>query len=92
MNERLTAVEQAAARHELWHQDIGTRMLSFEGKLDENTSTTARIEASTTELLELLNSWKGAMKVLGWVARPITLLSTLVASCVALYFTFWPKK
>ena len=91
MDERLIAVEEAAHRHELWHQDIGARMLSFESKLDENTCTTARIETGTKELLELLTSFKGAMRVLeilGKVAKPIIAITTLVGAVIAL----WPKR
>ena len=75
----------------LWRKEIVARMDSFEDKLDGNTNATQRIEASTTELLEVLNSWKGAMRVLdvlGKVAKPITAISALVAAV----FAMWPKK
>jgi hypothetical protein len=75
----------------LWRREITARMDSFEEKLDGNTDATERIEASTTELLDLLNSWKGAMRVLeilGKVAKPIAAITALVAGIIAM----WPKK
>jgi hypothetical protein len=92
MDERLTAVEAAQAQHERWHEDIGARMQQFHDKLDENTRTTQEIKDSTFELLEIMTSWKGAMRVIGWLAKPLTWIASFMAACTAVYFAIWPRK
>lgn len=57
-------------------------------ELAENTNATKRIEASTAEMLDVFESWKGAMKVLNWIgkaAKPIGYVVGLGASIAA----FW---
>ncbi len=70
---------------------IGKRMDGFERKLQINTESTNRVEANTAELVDILNSWKGAMKVLSFLSKPITWFAALGASIVAI-ITAWPKK
>jgi hypothetical protein len=60
----------------------------FRAELAENTNATKRIEANTAEMLDVFESWKGAMKVLTWIgkaAKPLGYLVGLGASIAA----FW---
>lgn len=60
----------------------------FRVELAENTNATKRIEANTSEMLDVFESWKGAMKVLTWIgkaAKPLGYLVGLGASMAA----FW---
>jgi len=57
-------------------------------ELVENTNATKRIEANTAEMLDVFESWKGAMKVLNWIgkaAKPMGYVVGLGASIAA----FW---
>ena len=60
----------------------------FRVELAENTNATKRIEANTAEMLDVFESWKGAMKVLNWIgkaAKPLGYVVGLGASIAA----FW---
>lgn len=60
----------------------------FRVELSENTKAIKRIEANTAEMLDVFESWKGAMKVLNWIgkaAKPIGYVVGLGASIAA----FW---
>ncbi len=78
MEDRLTAVEEAILRHDAWHKEISVRMEA--------------LEKNTAEVLDLMNSWKGAMRVLGWLFKPITVLATIVGTLGTMWFTMYPKK
>ena len=78
MDTRMSAVEDAVLRHDAWHVDISQRM--------------AALEKNTAEVLDLMNSWRGAMKVLGWLFKPITAIMTLASALALAYFTAFPKK
>lgn len=72
---------------DLWRQALTkrsealeTRMEAFETQLSENTAATKRVDESTRELVDILNSWKGAMKVMDFLARfakPLGAIATL---------------
>lgn len=67
---------------------IKLEQAQFRVELAENTNATKRIEANTAELLDVFESWKGAMKVLTWIgkaAKPLGYLVGLGASMAA----FW---
>lgn len=74
----------------LWRQVYGERLdslsdrqVEMNAQLQENTEATQRIEASTGELVTMLESWKGAMRVLemiGKVAKPIGMIATACAA------------
>lgn len=67
---------------------IKLEQAQFRIELAENTNATKRIEANTAELLDVFESWKGAMKVLTWIgkaAKPLGYLVGLGASMAA----FW---
>jgi len=60
----------------------------FRVELAENTQATKRIESNTAEMLDVFESWKGAMKVLNWIgkaAKPVGWIVGMGASIVA----FW---
>ena len=67
---------------------IKLEQAQFRVELAENTNATKRIEANTAEMLDVFESWKGAMKVLNWIgkaAKPLGYLVGLGASIAA----FW---
>lgn len=60
--------------------ELRDRVGNLERGLADNTATTKRIETSTHEMVELFQSWKGAMKVLetiGKAAKPLAAIATL---------------
>lgn len=60
----------------------------FRVELAENTKATKRIEANTAELLDVFESWKGAMKVLNWIgkaAKPLGYIATFVGAIVGIW-------
>lgn len=67
------------------------KMRDLRTELAENTLVTQRVEVNTAELVELLGSFKGAMRVLtllGKLARPLSyiiLLGTALAGAWAAY-------
>lgn len=70
----------------LWRQAVGRRLDDFESRLEENTTLTKRIDTNTADMVELFNSWKGAMKVLdvlGRVAKPLLAIGGLIAAMFA---------
>jgi len=67
---------------------IKLEQAQFRVELAENTKATKRIEANTAEMLDVFESWKGAMKVLNWIgkaAKPLGYVVGLGASIAA----FW---
>ena len=55
-------------------QELRLRMDTIQQQLDENTEVTRRNESNTLELIDILNSFKSAFKVLTWIgnlAKPI---------------------
>ncbi len=65
---------------------IKLEQAQFRVELAENTNATKRIEAHTAEMLDVFESWKGAMKVLDWIgkaAKPIGYVVGLGASIAA---------
>ena len=67
---------------------IKLEQAQFRVELAENTNATKRIEANTSEMLDVFESWKGAMKVLNWIgkaAKPIGYVVGMGASIAA----FW---
>lgn len=89
--ERQLAVEGVAEDLTLWKQAIALRMDVFEGKLELNTAATERVETNTRELVEILNDWKGAMKVMTFInrlAKPVATITAIGAACMAIW-TAW---
>lgn len=72
---------------QMWH-----RMTKFEDELStvkeqlsENTEATKRIETNTGEITEILNSFRGAMKVLGFIGKLAGPLAAIVGLFTAVY-------
>lgn len=63
------------------------RVDAIETSLQTNTAATERIEATTTELMDLIKSFQGAMRVLGWIgklARPMGYIAMAVGAVVGM--------
>lgn len=59
------------------------RVASVEAAQASHMAQTARIEANTSELIELINAFKGAWKVLNWIgkaAKPLGYISSAVGA------------
>lgn len=76
---------------EIWRRTFAIRLEAFETKLDENTETTERVDANTSELVAILNSWKGAMSVFEFVGKIAKPAAAIVAFCGAIY-AWWQHK
>jgi hypothetical protein len=57
-------------------------------ELAENTSATKRIESNTAEMLDVFESWKGAMKVLNWIGKAAKPVGWIVGMCASMA-AFW---
>lgn len=69
---------------------LGDRMDTFEAQLGTNTKMTRDISADTGELLDILKSWKGAMRFFGWVGTGVKWLGGIAAAWFALW-QLWQK-
>lgn len=81
-------------RHEMrvWRAAVDQRlddgsatMKALRTELEKNTESTERIEADTSELVSLLQSFKGAFKVLDMVGKAAKPLSMVVSLCMGLW-------
>lgn len=61
------------------------RMQQLTERLAENTSATRRTESNTAEIVEILEAWKGAFKVLAWVGKLAKPMGAIIGLGVALY-------
>ena len=67
---------------------IQERMERIERELLENTKTTERIEAATSEIIDVFVSFKSAFKVLNWIgklAKPLGAIAALVAAVTGIW-------
>lgn len=63
-------------------------MKAMRKEMAENTETTKKVQADTSELVELLKSFKGAFKVLeglGKLAKPMGYIAAAVAAFLGLW-------
>ena len=67
---------------------IKLEQAQFRVELAENTAATKRIEANTADLLDVFESWKGAMKVLTWIGKAAKPLGYVVGLCASMA-AFW---
>lgn len=67
---------------------IKLEQTKFRVELAENTKATKRIEANTAELLDVFESWKGAMKVLNWIGKAAKPMGYIAGFCASMY-AFW---
>lgn len=68
---------------QLWRAAFAERMDKFERRLDDNAEATKRIEANTSQIVEIFESWKGAMKVLeflGKLAKPVAAIGAAIGA------------
>lgn len=78
-----------------WRLVLSNRVDELERRLEENTEATKRVEDNTKEAVEILRAWKGAMKVLEFLAKFIKLLTTplgVIAAAVGAYVTWKSGK
>jgi hypothetical protein len=61
------------------------RMQEMTERLEENTLATQRTEANTADIVEILQAWKGAFKVLVWVGKLAKPMGAIVGLGVAIY-------
>jgi hypothetical protein len=76
---------------DLWRTALSMRMDKFELALEQNTETTTRVDNNTRELVDMLNSWKGAFRVfdfVGKLAKPLAGIVALGAAVAA----WWSHK
>lgn len=73
-----------------WHDYVAnklreqeTRMDTLESSLHANTTATARVEANTAGIVEMMNSWDGAMKTIASIGKFLKPLTYIVSFCTA---------
>jgi hypothetical protein len=96
--ERKNAIEDIATDLDHWRKGIDNRLDVLEEKLAENTDATEGVKAQmqsvkddTAELVQILNSWKGAMRVFDFVGKLAKPIGAVVTFCLALWAA-WPAK
>ena len=60
------------------------RLTALEAKLDANSAATERVLSSTRDIVEIMESWKVAMKTIGMVGAVLRPLTWILAFCSAL--------
>ena len=61
------------------------RFSTLERKIDDNTAETNRVKTDTGELLDILNSWKGAFKVFNWIGKAAGPLAGIISLGAAIW-------
>lgn len=100
--------ENRAAKRDLpkaWHDYAADkfraqdeRMEALEAALLANTVATARVEANTTGIVDMMNSWDGAMRTIesiGKFLKPLTYVVSFCSACLGLYLIIkkvWEPK
>ena len=75
-------------------ESLQERQERLEERLLAMQESQAKTEASVTELVDILQSWRGAMKVLdllGKLAKPVAAIAAAIAAVVALFHWGPPK-
>lgn len=72
---------------EIWTamEGIKSEQLTTKELLTQNTATTDQVQTNTKELLEVFDSWKGAMRVLEMLGKAAKPLGYIVMLCTALF-------
>lgn len=68
--------------------ELGAQLESVRAELSENTTTTRRIDENTRGLLEVMQSWSGAMQVIQSVGRffkPLSYIAVFVSAVAGAY-------
>lgn len=87
-------------RHEyrLWREKVDKRldegaatMRGLRVAIDENTATTHAVQGNTQEAVDLLNSFKGAFRVLELVGKAAKPMGYIATACIAFagLFSAW---
>lgn len=66
-------------------QQMWSRMDKLETGLGENTESTKRIEGNTGELIDILNSFKSAFKVLTWIGKIAKPVTAIIGLCLGIW-------
>jgi hypothetical protein len=88
IDERITSALRQYAGERFAAQ--AARIDSIDAKLDASAAATTRVEASTAGIVELMNSWAGAMKTIemtGKVLKPLTWIVGFISALVGLWAT-----
>ena len=64
-------------------------MTAIEAELAKIKASATKVETNTEEILSIFNSWKGAMRVLGWLGAVFKWASLVGSPLGALYW--WMK-
>lgn len=75
-------------QHLLWREVFDVRLETLERKLDANTEATEKLADSTKAVVDLLQSWKGAMRILQGLSKILTPLTALFAFAAAVWTFF----
>ena len=73
--------------NQMWERmtNFNEELSTVKAQLSENTEATKRIEENTSVLIEILNSFKGAFKVLGWIGKLAVPLAAIIGLFTAAY-------
>jgi hypothetical protein len=88
---RKDAIDNVAANLDQWRKGVDARFDTVEEALALNTQATNTIKSNTDDLVEILNSWRGAMKVFEFIGKLAKPIGALVTFFLALWAA-WPAK
>lgn len=79
---------------QMWERitNFNDELSTVKEQLAENTEATKRIETNTGELIEILNSFKGAFKVFGWIGNLAKPLAAIIGLFMAIYAAWHAVK
>lgn len=66
-------------------------LTQLRASMEQNNASTEEVKKNTAEMLDVFESWKGAMKVLEWfgsIAKPIGYIAAAVGAVVGLYTAY----
>lgn len=80
-----------------WHEYVAGKLRLQEARMDAhevalkaNTEATARVEANTAGIVDMLNSWEGAMKTIAGIGKFLRPITYIIAFCTAVV-GLWAK-
>ncbi len=78
---------------QMWERltSFNDELSTVKEQLAENTEATKRIETNTGELIEILTSFKGAFKVLGWIGKLAVPVAAIIGLWTAIKTGISPK-
>ena len=69
-------------------EDMRNEIAALKKGLAENTEVTQRIESGTAQLMEILESLRGAFKVLGWIGSLAKPVSAIIGLGTAIWLAY----